>query len=555
MILKNKNIARIALLPILAAYYLLILIVYIPNMGGAGLNLPQNILSWIVIEVIVLIGGMIAIWQTNMRWDMPLVFFATGAMLLTLPLLWSPSSFRLFALARFAGLVGGVIFYLALLQYSLDARLKRHIVMLVVAAAALQCALVIYQASQNSVENMMEFVPGTRPYGIFQQVNVLASFIATGYCCAGWLLYRARSWGWRWVWLSAIALFVVMLDLLQSRAGIIGALLYTLFILAIRFRARHKGMFTLLVAVVSLSLLALHIIKFYGSGSAFLQHFGSVEKGHSTLERWIMIKTSWKMIVAHPFSGWGYGSFEYIASRFSLANYQHLLNADHPHNEVLFEWAEGGLLALAGMITIVVGAMWMLRRAPRSGIALWGVMLPIVFHMMVEYPLLQSVPHWFTLLLLCRLAVCRRAFTLPKRSLKISWLMPATAAAGLIFMLTGFKTGSVLTAFERGGMQDFTAASAVINPWIQWDRWQYDEHSALLIRYNQTRDPALLERYSQWAMCYLERRNDLQVFENIARINKFDPRTERTQWLNRQWREYYVTLAGALQQNNRQLQQ
>ena len=122
-------------------------------------------------------------------------------------------------------------------------------------------------------------------------------------------------------------------------------------------------------------------------------------------------------------------------------------------------------------------------------------------------------------------------------------------------MLTGFKTGSVLTAFERGGMQDFTAASAVINPWIQWDRWQYDEHSALLIRYNQTRDPALLERYSQWAMCYLERRNDLQVFENIARINKFDPRTERTQWLNRQWREYYVTLAGALQQNNRHLQQ
>lgn len=344
-------------------------------------------------------------------------------------------------------------------------------------------------------------------------------------------------------------------DLLQSRAGIIGALLYTLFILAIRFRARQKGMFTLLVAVVSLSLLALHIIKFYGSGSAFLQHFGSVEKGHSTLERWIMIKTSWKMIVAHPFSGWGYGSFEYIASRFSLANYQHLLNADHPHNEVLFEWAEGGLLALAGLITIVVGAMWMLRRAPRSGIALWGVMLPIVFHMMVEYPLLQSVPHWFTLLLLCRLAVCRRAFTLPKRSLKISWLMPATAAAGLIFMLTGFKTGSVLTAFERGGMQDFTAASAVINPWIQWDRWQYDEHSALLIRYNQTRDPALLERYSQWAMCYLERRNDLQVFENIARINKFDPRTERTQWLNRQWREYYVTLAGALQQNNRHLQQ
>jgi len=73
MILKNKNIARSALLPILAAYYLLILIVYIPNMGGAGLNLPQNIL-WIVIEVIVFIGGMTAIWQTKMRWDMPLVF-------------------------------------------------------------------------------------------------------------------------------------------------------------------------------------------------------------------------------------------------------------------------------------------------------------------------------------------------------------------------------------------------------------------------------------------------------------------------------------------------
>ncbi|HHT3528791.1 Wzy polymerase domain-containing protein [Enterobacter asburiae] len=541
---------------ILWGYFVFALVIYIPNMGGGGLRLPQNILCWVAMQLIILMGGFYALSHKQLKWNLPLLAFTAGAALMMVPFLWSGQEAFLYALPRFAGLWGGILFYLALLQIPLQPSHKKQLVILLIVSAGLQSLLACWQLRVITPDNLMEFMPGMRPYGIFQQTNVLASFIATGFACVVWLLFKVKSWRGAITLLMLSAVFAGLLDLLQSRAGIVGMLVYTLFICIVRYRPRLRGVFTAWIAVVAVTLSVIHLLKFYGLGGQFLQLLGTVNKEGTNTERVIILKATYQMILEHPLSGWGYGSYEFNLPRVALDHFHHIFgqNIDHAHNEVLFEWAEGGMFAVVGMMCIAAGYLSLFRRYAPCKKALWGLAIPIAFHLMVEYPLLLSVPHWMTLLLICRLTTPERMASVNDRRSGAGWLLPVTALMGLLFMVTGLQTGTTLTQFERGKMQDFTAASRVVNPWIQWDRWQYDKHTALLMRYNQTRNIALLEEYARWAIVYLQHKNDFRVYLGLAQINRMLPETSRSQWLKDAWNTYYRGAAGIEQQDKRLLQ-
>ena len=544
------------LLTCLLIYFLIVLSVYIPNMGGNGLNLPQNILAWIAIGVIVCILFSVAIVKKTIKWNEPFLLFAVGSILIILPFGWSDYPRNIFAIPRFMGLIGGLFFYLALLQVRQSPVCKRRLLFILVWSVVIQTVMAFWQASQTVPENAMEFVPGSRPYGIFQQVNVLASFVATGFCIALWFLFRGRTWRNRLLWLLLIAIFTVTLDLLQSRTGVAGVLLYSLFILTIRFKARQKGVFTVYCITVAAALAIIHMMKYFGVSLVFLELLGTVNKTGSTLERIAILKATLEMIRQHPLSGWGYGSFEYVLSRISLNDFHHFITpiVDHAHNEFLFEWAEGGILAVAGMFCMVAGFCMPLRHVTRAAVARWGLAIPIIVHMMLEYPLIQSVPHWIVLLLLCRLAAPEHMPSLHTGSRSMTGAVLATSLTGIIFLGVGVHTNVALTRFERNGMKNFSPCKALLNPWIQWDRWQYDEHTALLIRYNTERDPELLKRYARWGIYYLQRKNDLYVFQNLVRINKVFQDKLQDKWLSEQWKDYYSEASRKLTGDKRLVQ-
>lgn len=96
------------LLTCLLIYFLIVLSVYIPNMGGNGLNLPQNILAWIAIGVIVCILFSVAIVKKTIKWNEPFLLFAVGSILIILPFGWSDYPRNIFAIPRFMGLIGGL---------------------------------------------------------------------------------------------------------------------------------------------------------------------------------------------------------------------------------------------------------------------------------------------------------------------------------------------------------------------------------------------------------------------------------------------------------------
>lgn len=531
---------------ILAVYFLAALLVYVPNMGGDGLRLPHNIICWGVMLFITLASGYCILLRKIIKVNEALAFFIIGACLMSLPLLWSDKDVMIFALPRFAGLWGGVLFYLALLQIPIRFSMKIRLIIVFVISALIQACIGFWQLLVASPDNFMEFIPGTRPYGIFQQVNVLASFVATGYACTLWLLFQAKTKRSCFLLLFATVVFTAILEILQSRAGMYGIILYLALILLARHRPKVKGVFIVYIMLVIGTLLTIHILKNLGFAEHFLRFVGSVDKMGSNAERWRIITITLSMIQRHPLSGWGYGGYEFNLSRFALHHFDYLFDGvDNAHNEFLFEWAEGGVLALTGMVFIIVGYFYLLRRYSPSRIALWGLALPITFHMMVEYPLLLSTPHWMLLLLICRLVTPEKCSKRKKNSNRYGIALLSVGVMGVLFMLTGFRTGMALTEFERNKMQDFTAASMVLNPWAQWDRWQYDSHTSMLLKYYQTHQPELLISYVDWGKKYLMHRNDLRVFKNMVQINKVYPQQATTTWLQQQWYDYYQSVESA----------
>ena len=79
------------------------------------------------------------------------------------------------------------------------------------------------------------------------------------------------------------------------------------------------------------------------------------EHDGSNTQRWTVLKYTAEMIMQPPWRGWGMGMFKGEFQRFMASlpqNPSHEIMG-HPHNEVLYQWFEGGVVALAGGLCCV----------------------------------------------------------------------------------------------------------------------------------------------------------------------------------------------------------
>lgn len=223
---------------VVAIYFILLNHIYIKNMGGSGLLLPLNIITW----SLMLLMSALLILSTALR-DKRMLFtteIRTGvlaALLITLPLCWTPAVNYSNALPRLAAIWGALIFNLALRQMHLSNIAKHAILMLILISAFLESLLSLFQWGWPTLaQQLMEYNIGRaagRPYGIFQQPNLLASYVATGYAVAVYFFYRQATFQRSLVvvllLLQGVMLWVLLLS--GSRVGLYGALL-ALFLLS-----------------------------------------------------------------------------------------------------------------------------------------------------------------------------------------------------------------------------------------------------------------------------------------------------------------------------------
>lgn len=516
---------------------------YLPNMGGMGLALPQNILGWSMMALLSLMIWLGILFNQRKIITTPTTkLFFVALMLLAVPLLYTRPEWREAALWRWAGLFAGWVFYFSWLQAELSPRARYWLLCTILLAVTAQAFMALAQLFGFGGWVPYPLIAG-RPYGVFQQVNLLASFMATGLALALTLFLlpgfnlRARCHEkWR---LGVLCLLLTVLPALlvwlHSRIGwLSGGAVALLFIAAYAKKYPQRS-------GVAAFLMLLGLVT--GMVVAWSGQVGAVSHAGSDSARGIMLNATLAMIAEKPLAGWGYGGFEYSFQHFRAALGESTLGvgvATHPHNEILLWWVEGGGLGLIGMLLFLLAGLRLAGKAwrrysqradlPDRGVALalCFALLPIALHTQTEYPFYLSTLHWIIFLLLLALLDRQAAVVHERNALSgvgrraLVILAPIGSLIALIVMLVGLPGGLTLTRAEQSQFTDMHAAEAM-PPAVRWlhaERWAFDQQVYALLLFNQTQDEKLLSAYALWANEYLKKHIDRNIYATLYLILK-----------------------------------
>ena len=498
---------------------------FMHNPGGAGLYLPFNAWGWIFASLMICLG----LWHITSKGELVsntlLQVWGGAIALMLLPMAWSDVTLRDYALPRLGGLVGGGLFLFSLYQFRLAQKARQQLLTLMLVAVAIEMTLGLVQYYLLTPGNWLGYdTKANRPYGIFQQPNVMASFMATGLALAAWLntLNQHR-------WLKVLQGYVivgsvVLLIVLQSRVGQLGGILALLMMLP--WLQRNHAL------KVTLSCVLLGVLF----GLASLYGVEGVKRGLSVYQsggyRTIYWSYAWHLLAQNPFTGWGYGSFEsvflhnYMADKLlNPAMPQIEYNLDHPHNELLYWAVEGGILPVIGLLMMGAAVIWRVTGESWSrGLALLALVAPITLHTQVEYPLYHSIAHWIFLLMLVwyidetcggfaakGIVVYRYPHKLLLRFLAVSiplFIVP--------FMLTALHTAWVVTKYERGGYKEPSLLLDIINPMAWLTRVEFDVNAVRLMVGLQTQNKTELEAYLAWGQDFVRHTPRANIYANMV---------------------------------------
>ncbi|MEA9442908.1 Wzy polymerase domain-containing protein [Aeromonas caviae] len=513
-----------------ALYWLLGMHFFMHNPGGAGLYLPFNAWGWIFASLVIALG----LWQVTLRQQLvtsPLqVGLWLGGMLLWLPMAYPGFELKDYAIPRLLGLFAGLLFLSCLYQWRLDRSARDRLLYLLLGAIAIEALLGLVQFYLLTPGNWIGYdTQANRPYGIFQQPNVMASFMATGLSLAVWLERRGQAnaglMGLRY---GVIVAASVLLVVLQSRVGQLGGLLSLLLLMPQLYRQRLLGR---TLALVGLGI-ALGLLSLYG--------FSGAKRGLEIYQSGGMRSIYWpyaaKLIAEAPWAGWGYGSFEsvflqhYMADKaLNPAMVQIEYNLDHPHNEFLYWAVEGGIAPMLGMLLMGGALLWRLSKAGwHQGLALLALLTPILLHTQTEYPFYHAIALWWALLLLIHVLdaeveegrqaagqaswreyVCR------------PWLLLRFAAIAIPlvvvpFMLTAIHTAWVVTKYERGGYKEPALLLRVVNPMAWLTRVEFDVNAVRLAVGLRANNQTELEAYLDWGQEFVRHTPRANIYANMV---------------------------------------
>ncbi|MCE9862721.1 PglL family O-oligosaccharyltransferase [Aeromonas caviae] len=513
-----------------ALYWLLGMHFFMHNPGGAGLYLPFNAWGWIFASLVIALG----LWQVTLRQQLvtsPLqVGLWLGGMLLWLPMAYPGFELKDYAIPRLLGLLAGLLFLSCLYQWRLDRSARDRLLYLLLGAIAIEALLGLVQFYLLTPGNWLGYdTLVNRPYGIFQQPNVMASFMATGLSLAVWLEMRGQANAWLMgLRYGVIVAASVLLVVLQSRVGQLGGLLSLLLLMPQLYRQRQLGR---ILALVGLGI-ALGLLSLYGLSGA--------KRGLEIYQSGGMRSIYWpyaaKLIAEAPWAGWGYGSFEpvflqhYMADKaLNPAMVQIEYNLDHPHNEFLYWAVEGGIAPMLGMLLMGGALLWRLSKAGwHQGMALLALVTPILLHTQTEYPFYHAIALWWALLLLVhvldaeveegRLAAGQASW---REYVCRPWLLLRFAAIAIPlvvvpFMLTAIHTAWVVTKYERGGYKEPALLLQVVNPMAWLTRVEFDVNAVRLAVGLQTNNKTELEAYHDWGQEFVRHTPRANIYANMV---------------------------------------
>ncbi|WP_324015351.1 PglL family O-oligosaccharyltransferase [Aeromonas hydrophila] len=513
-----------------ALYWLLGMHFFMHNPGGAGLYLPFNAWGWIFASLLIGLG----LWQVTLQ--QRLVFSSLqcclwlGALLLLLPMAYPGFELKDYAIPRLLGLFAGLLFLFCLYQWQLVRASRDRLLYLLLGAVVIEALLGLVQYYLLIPGNWLGYdTRANRPYGIFQQPNVMATFMATGLALASWLELRGNNHVWlRGLRYGVIVAASLLLVVLQSRVGQLGGLLALILLVP---QLHRQGLLVRVFGLVLLSVAAGLASQYWVSG---------VERGMNEYLSGGARSDIWPFTLHLLLQNWllgvGYGGFEstffhaYTEARQVDPNIGMVIyNLDHPHNEFLYWAVEGGLAPMLGMVLMGGALLWRVLKAGWvKGVALLALVTPILLHTQTEYPLYHAIALWWALLLLVYVLDAEVEEGL-QASGRASWreyvyrpwlllrfvaiIIPLLVVP---FMLTAIHTAWVVTKYERGGYKEPTLLLDVVNPMAWLTRVEFDVNSVRLMVGLQANNHTELEAYLEWGQAFVRHTPRANIYANMV---------------------------------------
>ena len=508
----------------LGLYVLLGMHFFMHNQGGYGLYLPFNMVGWAFISVLISIG----IWHLTLvkqlTFSRTQLWFLAGVAILLVPFLNPQAEWNAQAQPRFLAIAAGLLLFFALSQFRFTEQQRLGLLYLLLGAVVIEAVYGLVQFFILKDGNWFGYnVKTNRPYGIFQKDSVFSSFLAAGLAMTFYLQRwdsKVLTSRWRQALLSLILVATPLLLIqVQSRAGIYGAILATACMLPVLW-SYNRRIFWWSVALLVISFSV--GLVFYTSARAE----GSYEltSGYRKLYWSHMLS----MLPQSPWLGHGYGSFEYTFLHDFYAP-EHITpdmrlmeeNLDHPHNEVLFWLHEGGIVAVIGLLIFATGYIRSLFKCAgwAKRISLLALVLPLLFHSMVEYPFYHSVAHFFLFIVFLWLADAESGL---QKVYACSYWFLARVVAILIplivvpFMLTGLQAAYVLTKYDRMKDKNPQMLEQIVNPLPWMMMYEFQMRSVQLIFSAAMHDKAGLESYVDWAKQFLHNTPRAVVYSRLV---------------------------------------
>lgn len=498
------------------------------NQGGSGLELAQNNIVWIFFAILIGIG----LWKVSESQKLfyspfTLLFFS-AFLLFLIPLLYPNNELAEQSYTRLLGLFAGFLLFFSLQQCQFTRSNIEKLLALIVLAGFLQACYSLIQDYLLPADNLFGYDVGYgRPYGIFQQPNVLASFMATTLILAGYLLQQVKDKRLQSFLLLTALLNMWVITLTMSRSGYLGALIALVLFLPWAWQNNKKK---LLIYIAAISLgLGLAMIKGDALGA---RNSDNLTEGG---QRLVHYSNSWDMIKKQPLMGYGYGSFaksyllntaERVKDNQSKPEVAYLA---HPHNDTLFWAVEGGVVPIVAILLLVISFLRLLRafKLPHA-LALMALVIPIALHTQTEYPLYHSALHWLVLLVLVFYidyeaeVIQSKNFT-PTFAVRIfALLIPIFTAT---FMVTNLYTIAKITQYERSKQPDINLLMDIINPLVFADRFDFHFNYFRLSMAQQLNNPQEIQQVINWTEKTLEStpRSYFYIILYIAYLNNNQP--------------------------------
>ncbi|HIF9203952.1 TPA: Wzy polymerase domain-containing protein [Photobacterium damselae] len=522
-IINEDNIKNIFLITY-GSLFVLFMHYFQPNPGGYGIHIPFNATSWIAIGFVVSIGILNVIITQKVRYSKMTSILFVSCVLLTVPIFYWNANFDK-SIFRIISLWSGWLLFLSFQQFEFNNIERFSLLWFIFLGSFIEILYSWIQFKFLSFDNFLGYdTIVNRPYGIFQQPNVMASFAATGLAISGYLLtfLPKKIGGKHIIIIIAPVLFIPIITVLNSRTGWICTIISVLLLLPFCFfNVKSRGFFIAWMGSLILGFVL-------NTSSIVNESWNGVDNRLNLYSpRLIHMPQAFNMLLEKPMFGYGYGNFDtaYIEQ---TAEWHERNSEDppgiprlsHPHNEILYWGVEGGVIPLVALFLVAIS---LIKKLIRFNVirtfALLSLFFPIIFHSMVEYPFYHSIIHWVVFIVLIYFVDSLNKYSFHKKNIKCLWLINILnviyPCCITLYMLSSLYSGYQLNQFESHRPYNVKYLNGVNNT-ISWKmRYEWDLNINNLRIGMENKDYELISNYIIWAKQMIYSWPEPELYESL----------------------------------------